>query len=232
MNIRQITNASSAETAGGECGLTATASALAEAGHTVTLLSPAWPPAHGRSLGFDCRFFGGRASAKAPPDILHAHEPFLSGEHALLLAEKSDAPLVFTAGHRYDSPLALTDTETAALRAFIDKLGVCFANLCDAVIAPSQALAERLLEQGVTRPIHVAEEARAAAAVPSHAARLIEIYEETRRRREALRRTACRQTARLHHELVHAWACARPAACDRSGGNTLGGALADAASPC
>ena len=225
MNIRQLTNNSPDEMAPAECDLVAAASAIADAGHKVMLLSPAWPPAPGRPSGFQSRVFG-RGSTDAPADIVHAHSPFLSGEHAMLLAEESDAPLVFTAGLRYDSPLALPAAETDALRAFIEKLGVCFANLCDAVIAPSPALAARLFEQGVTRPIHVAEEARGASALPSHAARLIEIYETTRRERDNRRPAPCRQTARLHDELARAWKCARPAM------SPSAGALADAASPC
>lgn len=227
MNIRQLTNRSASESATEECDPAAAAAALAEAGHKVMLLSPAWPPAPGRPDGFESRVFGGRGATNAPADIVHAHEPFLAGEHALLLAAEADAPLVFTAGLRYDSPLALPDAEAAALRSFVDKLGVCFANLCDAVIAPSPALARRLLKQGVTRPIHVAEKASAASALPSHAARLIEIYEETLRRRGERRPASCLRTARLHEELAHAWERARPATCSRAAG-----ALSDADSPC
>lgn len=229
MNICQLTNASPSLLDPDDCDLVASARALAEAGHEVALLSPAWPPASGLPPCFERRHFGGAGAS--PPDIVHAHEPFLAGELALGLAAESGAPLVFTADLRYDSPLALPEPEAAALRAFVEKLGVCFANRCDAVIAPSPALAVRLFEQGVTRPIHVAPDARSPAALPAHAARLAEIYEATRRRRSARGPSPCPSSARLHHELALAWERVRPAAPGRA---RVGPDLArvDAALPC
>ncbi len=230
MNICQLTNASPSELDPDECDVFAAAAALADAGHEVHLLSPAWPPPPVLAQGFQRQVFGD-ALASSAPDIVHAHEPFLAGEHALRLAAETGAPLVFTADLRYDSPLALPGPEAAALRSFVEKLGVCFANRCDAVIAPSPALAVRLFELGVTRPIHVAPDPRARSALPAHAVRIAEIYEETRLRRGSRGPAPCVRSDRLHQELSLAWERARPAA----PGLARGGprfARADAALPC
>jgi hypothetical protein len=196
------------------------ARALGAAGHEVFFLSPADDAP--RRLGSPARFLLHHPDGSLPPpaddpsfpaEILHAHDPFLSGEEGLRLAARHDLPLVFTADLHYDNPFPLTPAETARLRLFIEKLGVCFANRCDVVIAPTAALAVRLFEGGVVRPIRVVGPPCAAVEAPAHAGRLSEIYEETLRRRRVRGPVGdTPENSRLREDLVHSWALARPAA--------------------
>lgn len=222
MIILRLTNTRASGTDAEVCPIVSDARALTEAGHHITLITPAEAPA---SLADRLpRFVGAAlrpilASVSAAPDpppstpapeLVHVHHPFLVGEEALRIATLHDVPLVFTATLRYENPFPLPAPEAAHLRAFIEKLGVCFANRCDVVIAPDAATAVRLFEGGVTRPIHVV------AAVHSpevRARRLVEIYEEARAKR--LSRGPLRESGaanRLCRELVHAWNKVHPAA--------------------
>ena len=177
------------------------------------------PAAHhtpGRAPRFTRTFADGDAGEPPPPplfapDLVHAHQPFLAGEEALRLAAEHDAPLIFTAGRAYSPPSPLPPGEAVHLAGFLDTLGVCFANRCDAVVAPCPALAVRLFERGVVRPIHVVPDADTPEAAEAGARRLIEIYSEALRQRRA--RGALRDNARSGHllgELAVAWARVHP----------------------
>ena len=223
MTILQLTNTRASETDPDNRAVIADARALADAGHDVTLVSPAEPSA---SLADRLPRFVGAAlrpllSAVSPvpvpahspsaPDTVHVHHPFLVGEEALRIAALHDAPLVFTSTLRYENPFPLPVPEAAHLRTFIEKLCVCFANRCDVVVARNAAVAVRLFEGGVTRPIHVV----AGEHPPEvRARRLGEIYEEAREKRLS-RGGPVRETGacgRLRRELVLAWNKVHPAA--------------------
>ncbi len=201
-------------------GLLAGARALAAEGHDVLLVSPEDASAHRPGLAprFIRRLLdrGPEETPPAPlfaPDILHAQHPFLAGEEALRLAAEHDLPLVFTAGRARPLAVPRTPVESAALLTFVDALDVCFANRCDAVVTPCAALAVRLFERGVTRPIHVVPDADDAETAGPPARRLLEIYAETIRQRRARgggNPGPGGGSARLERELALAWSRVHP----------------------
>ena len=93
------------------------------------------------------------------PDIVHAHHPFLLGGTALRIAQSRGLPLVFTHHTMYDQFTHYVsgdpDSESPSLGQFVASLVAGYANLCDAVIAPSDSVAELLRGRGVEVPIEV-----------------------------------------------------------------------------
>src|SRR5690242_10330921 len=83
------------------------------------------------------------------PDVIHAHHPFFLGNSALRLAKSREVPLVFTHHTMWDHYAHYTAIETPATSRFIGAWVAGYSNLCDAVIAPSQSVAELLHERGV-----------------------------------------------------------------------------------
>lgn len=222
--------------------LVACARALADAGHEVTLITPAEdrPSLRDRRPRFvDAAVppaSAPRPAGGTPPearaDLVHVHHPFLVGEEAVRLAALHEAPLVFTSSLQYENPFPLPPAEAARLRAFIEKLSLCFANRCDAVVAPSAAVAVRLFEGGVTRPIHVVAEEESAVV---RAGRLLKIYAETlanRRARGPVRE--CGAAGRLRRELASAWHLVHPGAAASEPGRrgVLAGFRDGSALPC
>ncbi|HEY2413866.1 MAG TPA: glycosyltransferase [Pirellulaceae bacterium] len=89
------------------------------------------------------------------PDIIHAHHPFFMGNTALRLAKSRDVPLVFTHHTMYDQYTHYTAVETPTTSRFIGALTSGYADLCDAVIAPSRDVATMLRKRGVHRRIEI-----------------------------------------------------------------------------
>lgn len=89
------------------------------------------------------------------PDIIHAHHPFFMGNTALRLAKSRDVPLVFTHHTMYDQYTHYTAVETPATARFIGALTAGYADLCDAVIAPSRDVAAMLRQRGVRARIEI-----------------------------------------------------------------------------
>jgi 1,2-diacylglycerol 3-alpha-glucosyltransferase len=89
------------------------------------------------------------------PDIVHAHHPFFLGNTAMRLARARNLPLVFTHHTMYDQYTHYTGSDSAAASRFVGSLSAGYANLCDAVIAPSQSVADMLRERGVETRIEV-----------------------------------------------------------------------------
>lgn len=220
------------------------ARALAEEGHEVTLVTPLEdrpalldraPRFAGAAVWPDAAAAVADAAPPHPdarPDLVHVHHPFLVGEEALRLADKHGAPLVFSATLRYENPFPLPPAEAAHLRSFIEKLGICFANRCDVVVAPSATVAMRLFEGGVARPIHVVPEDD----VPSaRAARLLGIYTEAIARRRARGPVReCGPAGRLRRELALAWNRIHPdvSISGRRPGGVFAGLRGGSALPC
>jgi hypothetical protein len=244
MIILQLTNTRASDTGAEACAIMADARALVEAGHDVTRVSPVEAQASladrlPRFVRAALRPVFAAVSAApeparsaAPPELVHVHHPFLVGEEALRISALHDVPLVFTATLRYENPFPLPAPEAAQLRAFIEKLGVCFANRCDVVVAPDPVIAVRLFEGGVLRPIHVVAKDDAP---PARARRLTEIYEDARAKRRA--RGPVRETAasdRLRRELALAWSKVHPAASSftRRSRGVLAGLFDGSALPC
>lgn len=90
------------------------------------------------------------------PSIVHAHHPFLLGNTALRIARYRELPLVFTHHTLYEQYTHYAPADAPALKRFVTALATCYANLCDQVFAPSESIAELLLERGVTSPVAVA----------------------------------------------------------------------------
>ncbi|MBS3735442.1 MAG: glycosyltransferase, partial [Phycisphaerae bacterium] len=89
------------------------------------------------------------------PDVVHAHHPFLLGTEAARVAAAHDVPLVFTHHTMYEWYTHYVPLEIPSMRTFIQQLATGYANLCDAVYAPSASVADILRGRGVTAPLRV-----------------------------------------------------------------------------
>jgi glycosyltransferase involved in cell wall biosynthesis len=89
------------------------------------------------------------------PDVVHAHHPFLLGDTALCVAALKNAPLVFTHHTLYERYTHYVPGDSPALKRFVVELSTGFANLCDAVVAPCETVADLLRRRGVKVPIEV-----------------------------------------------------------------------------
>jgi len=96
-----------------------------------------------------------RALEKLRPDLVHSHHPFLLGDSAARVAVAQNIPLVFTHHTMYEQYTHYVPGDSAAMKRFAIDLATGYANLCDAVIAPSESIAEILQERGVDVPIEV-----------------------------------------------------------------------------
>jgi glycosyltransferase involved in cell wall biosynthesis len=89
------------------------------------------------------------------PDVVHSHHPFLLGDTALRLGATRSLPVVFTHHTLYERYTHYVPGDSPRLQRFAIDLAVGYCNLCDAVVAPSESIAELLRERGVTVPLHV-----------------------------------------------------------------------------
>ena len=88
-------------------------------------------------------------------DVFHAHHPFLLGGTAARLARSLGRPLAFTYHTLYDKYAHYVPLPRAAVARQALAWSTQFANHVDVVIAPSEALAERIRNQGVARVVEV-----------------------------------------------------------------------------
>lgn len=89
------------------------------------------------------------------PDIVHSHHPYLLGDSALRYAADKNAPVIFTHHTLHEEYTHYVPFDSPALRKFVIELCTHYANLCDAVIAPSESVAELIKSRGVVTPIEV-----------------------------------------------------------------------------
>lgn len=89
------------------------------------------------------------------PDIVHSNHPFLLGDTALRIATVQHVPLVFTHHTRYEEYTHYVPGDSPGLQRFAIELATGYANLCDAVIAPSESIASLIETRGVKSPITV-----------------------------------------------------------------------------
>jgi glycosyltransferase involved in cell wall biosynthesis len=89
------------------------------------------------------------------PDVVHAHHPFLLGSTALRIGAAYSLPVVFTHHTRYETYTHYLSLDTPAVQRIAVEMAAGFCNLCDAVIAPSQSIAQVLREHQVQTPIEV-----------------------------------------------------------------------------
>jgi len=94
------------------------------------------------------------ASAFFYPDVVHAHQPFLLGDLARRISARLKKPLVYTQHTLYENFNHLFKGGRYT-SDFLKRVSTEYANLCDAVIAPSESLQEILLARGVRVPTHV-----------------------------------------------------------------------------
>lgn len=88
-------------------------------------------------------------------DVVHSHHPFLIGDTALRFAADKQTPVVFTHHTLYEEYLHYVPFKGTPMRHFVIELSTHYANLCDAVIAPSQSIADLIKKRGVEVPITV-----------------------------------------------------------------------------
>jgi 1,2-diacylglycerol 3-alpha-glucosyltransferase len=88
-------------------------------------------------------------------DVLHAHSPFVTGWMSVRYARRLRIPLVYTYHTRLEEYAHYVPFEPNATRRAASTLTRSFANLADAVIVPTPAMRERLLELGVTTRVEI-----------------------------------------------------------------------------
>ena len=99
-----------------------------------------------------CRFLtgpGGGHGDEFQPDMVHAHHPLFLGNTAVRMARSREVPLVFTHHTMWDQYTHYAASESPAAARFVGSLARRLCELCDAVIAPSQSVADMLRERGV-----------------------------------------------------------------------------------
>jgi len=89
------------------------------------------------------------------PDIVHSHHPFLLGDTALRVAATRSLPVVFTHHTMYERYTHYVPGDSPRMQRFAIELATGYCNLCDAVIAPSETVAEIIRERGVEVRIEV-----------------------------------------------------------------------------
>jgi len=88
-------------------------------------------------------------------DLIHSHHPFLIGDTALRFAADKQVPVIFTHHTLYEEYLHYVPFRAPAMRQFVIELSTHYANLCDAVVAPSQSIADLIRRRGVEVPVTV-----------------------------------------------------------------------------
>jgi 1,2-diacylglycerol 3-alpha-glucosyltransferase len=89
------------------------------------------------------------------PGVVHSHHPFLLGDTALRVAASREVPAVFTHHTMYEKYTHYVPGDSSKLKRFVVDLTTGYCNLCDAVVAPSETVAELLVRRGVTVPVEV-----------------------------------------------------------------------------
>jgi 1,2-diacylglycerol 3-alpha-glucosyltransferase len=89
------------------------------------------------------------------PQVVHSHHPFLLGDTAFRVAASREIPVVFTHHTMYERYTHYVPGDSPTLKRFVVDLTTGYCNLCDAVIAPSETVADLLLRRGVSAPIAV-----------------------------------------------------------------------------
>ncbi len=83
------------------------------------------------------------------PDLIHSHHPFLLGDAALRAARRRGLPLILTHHTLYERYTHYVPLDSPAMKRFVINLSTRYANLCNAVVAPSLSVARLLRERGV-----------------------------------------------------------------------------------
>lgn len=171
MNILMMTNTYLPHVGGVARSVDGFSQALRARGHAVLVVAPSFSGAARREAGIIRvpaiqRFNGSDFSLRLPvpgllsraldrfePDLVHSHHPFLLGDAALRVATRLALPLVFTHHTMYERYTHYVPGDSPALRRFVIAMAREYANLCDAVIAPSESIGRLLADRGVQAPI-------------------------------------------------------------------------------
>ncbi|MGA8574868.1 MAG: glycosyltransferase [Candidatus Cybelea sp.] len=87
--------------------------------------------------------------------LIHVHSPFVTGWMGLRYARRYGMPLVYTYHTQLEAYAHYVPFEANATRFVASQLTRTFANQADAVVVPTQTMATRLRELGVTVRIEV-----------------------------------------------------------------------------
>jgi glycosyltransferase involved in cell wall biosynthesis len=173
MNILMFTNTYTPYTGGVAQSVSRFAEEFRKNRHQVMVVAPAFhgvPPREENVIRFPalCNLSEGNFSVPVPvpgiisasvkafaPDIIHSHHPFLLGDTALRMAAAYNIPVVFTHHTMYENYTHYVGGNSKRLKRFVIEMVGGYCNLCDAVIAPSQTIADLLASRGIKVPIHV-----------------------------------------------------------------------------
>lgn len=173
MKILMVTNTYLPHVGGVARSVDALSRAYRARGHEVVVVAPTFPDAPEHEEGVIRipavqQFNGSDFSVPVPipgyltvslegftPQIVHAHHPFLLGDTALRIAALRNLPVVFTHHTRYDQYTRYVPGDSETMQWFAVDLATGFCNLCDAVFAPSESIADFLAAEGVTTPIRI-----------------------------------------------------------------------------
>ncbi|MBV9972613.1 MAG: glycosyltransferase [Candidatus Eremiobacteraeota bacterium] len=87
--------------------------------------------------------------------IIHAHSPFITGWMSVWYARRFGIPLVYTYHTQLEQYAHYVPFDAKAIRAFTSTLTRAYANAADAVVVPTAAMADQLVELGVRSRIEV-----------------------------------------------------------------------------
>jgi 1,2-diacylglycerol 3-alpha-glucosyltransferase len=177
MNICMMTNTYLPHVGGVARSVHTFAKEFREHGHNVLVVAPTFPEAGGSNHGDERgvvrlpaiqQFNGSDFSVRLPltalfnttidsfqANIIHSHHPFLLGDTALRVAANKHVPVVFTHHTLYEEYTHYVPLDSPALKQFTIELSTQYANLCDAVIAPSESIAQLIEKRGVEVPIEI-----------------------------------------------------------------------------
>jgi len=89
------------------------------------------------------------------PDIIHSHHPFLLGKTAVRVAQEFSIPIIFTHHSLYDYWSYIVPLPSVVTCPFIRAYVKRYCGQVNGIIAPSKAIKEYLLQQGIKTPIVV-----------------------------------------------------------------------------
>jgi len=173
LKVLMVTNTYTPIIGGVERSIIAFTDEFRKLGHDVLILAPKFnnmPKSEKNVIRVSAlrRFNGSDFSVRIPipaevdkvlrnfkPDIVHSHHPFLLGDTALRIANKNQAPLVFTHHTKYEDYTHYVPGDSKAMKKFVIELSTGYAQLADHVFAPSQSIADLIRARGVTTPVTV-----------------------------------------------------------------------------
>lgn len=173
MNILMATNTYLPHVGGVARSVQGFAAEFRRRGHRVVIVAPIFEGIHGREadvvrIPAVQNFNGSDFSVPMPlsvkvisalksfvPQVVHSHHPFLLGDTALRVSATREIPVVFTHHTMYEKYTHYVPGDSPRLKRFVLDLVTGYCNLCDAVIAPSETVAEKILRRGVTVPVTV-----------------------------------------------------------------------------